>query len=262
VNERSTAEKTDTVGKALWVLQAMGNHPQGVQLAELAREGRFPLSTAHRLAMSLVREGFATFDESTRRYHLGLKLFALAARVSNAHGFAGAALPVLRDLAATTQEAALMSVLEGHHQLYVHYIKGPQQVNVIGEPGRLGPLHNTSMGKVLVAFAPDHVREELVANLPLEPTGPNTITQREKFAEEIAMVRKNGYALADEEHETGIHAVGVPVLGPDGTALAAISIASPSFRMSIEDCISIVPELTAAARKLTVLLPPRDVATS
>ena len=54
-----------------------------------------------------------------------------------------------------------MSVLEGHNQLYVHYVKGPQQVNVIGEPGRLGPLHNTSMGKVLIAFAPRDVRAEL-----------------------------------------------------------------------------------------------------
>lgn len=249
------------VGKALWVLQALGDYPQGVQLAELARQGGFPLSTAHRLAGSLVREGFATFDERTRRYHLGLKLFALAARVSNAHGFAGAALPVLQALAASTREAALMSVLEGRHQLYVHYVKGPQQVNVIGEPGRLGPLHNTSMGKVLVAFAPRELREELVAELPLDASGPNTITAREEFAEEIAEVRRRGYAIADQEHETGIRAVGVPVLGPDGTALAAISIASPSFRMSVEDCIDAVPELTEAARKLALLLPARDVAT-
>lgn len=67
------------------------------------------------------------FDESTRRYHLGLKPFVLAARVSTAHGSAGAALPILRELAASTQEAALMSVLEGQHQLYVHYVKGPRQ---------------------------------------------------------------------------------------------------------------------------------------
>ena len=156
------------VGKALWLLQALGDYPDGVQLAELARRGGFPLSTAHRLAASLVRDGFATFDEPTRRYHLGLKLFALAARVSNAHGFAAAALPILRDLAATTQEAALMSVLEGQHQLYVHYVKGPRQVNVIGEPGRMGPLHNTSMGKVLVAFAPKEIRKDLLATLPLD----------------------------------------------------------------------------------------------
>lgn len=256
--ETNAPVKTDMVGKALWLLQAVGEYPEGVQLAELARRGSFPLSTAHRLAGSLVRDGFATFDESTRRYHLGLKLFALAARVSNAHGFAGAALPVLQELAASTREAALMSVLEGEHQLYVHYVKGPQQVNVIGEPGRLGPLHNTSMGKVLIAFAPREVRERLIAGVPLESTGPNTIVDRDEFAEEIAGVRRQGYAIADQEHENGIRAVGVPVLGGDGNALAAISIASPAFRMSIEECIDVVPQLTESARKLALLLPSRD----
>jgi IclR family acetate operon transcriptional repressor len=261
VTETPGPAKTDMVGKALWLLQALGEYPQGVQLTELARRGGFPLSTAHRLAAALVRDGFAGFDEATRRYHLGLKLFALAARVSNAHGFAGAALPVLQELAASTREAALMSVLEGQHQLYVHYVKGPQQVNVIGEPGRLGPLHNTSMGKVLIAFAPRDIREELLTSLPLEATGPKTIVDREAFAHEIATVRELGYAVADQEHEAGIRAVGVPVLGPDGSALAAISIASPSFRMSVEDCIDVVPRLTEAARQLALLLPAREAAT-
>jgi IclR family transcriptional regulator, acetate operon repressor len=140
-------------------------------------------------------------------------------------------------------------------------VKGPQQVNVIGEPGRLGPLHNTSMGKVLIAFAPRDVRAELLENLQLDSTGPNTITDREEFAEQIAYVRRKGFAIADQEHETGIRAVGVPVLGPDGNALAAISIASPSFRMSVEDCVDVVPQLTEAARKLALLLPARDNAT-
>jgi IclR family acetate operon transcriptional repressor len=250
-------EKTDMVGKALWLLEALGNYPEGVQLAELARRGGFPLSSAHRLAAALVRDGFAEFDESTRRYRLGLKLFTLASRVSSAHGFAGAALPILQELATTTREAVLMSVLEGQHQRYVHYVKGPQQVNVIGEPGQLGPLHNTSMGKVLIAFAPKELRQHLTETLPLEATGPNTITQRDDFIEQIAEVRQRGYAIADQEHETGIRAIGVPVLGDDRNALAAISVASPVFRLSVNDLIDLAPTLTEAARHLAVLLPYR-----
>lgn len=116
----------------------------------------------------------------------------------------------------------------------------------------------TSMGKVLIAFAPRQTRQDLLTALPLVSTGPNTITDREKFVEEIETVRRQGYALADQEHEAGIRAVGVPVMGPDGTALAAISIASPSFRMSLEDCIDVVPQLAEAARNLALLLPSRE----
>ena len=79
----------------------------------------------------------------------------------------------------------------------------------------------------------------------------------DKVLQIISAVRQRGFAIADQEHETGIRAVGVPVLGPDGHALAAISIASPSFRMSVEDCVDVVPTLTDAARRLALLLPSR-----
>jgi IclR family acetate operon transcriptional repressor len=246
------------VGKALRVMQAIGSGPiDGRTLTELARETGYPLSTVHRLVATLAREGFVESDEQTKRYRVGLTVFALAQRVSSARGYDGIALPVLRRLATETQESALMSIRDHHNQLYLHHIHGPRQINVIGEPGTPGPLHCTAMGKVLVAFAPPDVRDELVASLELSPRGPNTITARSAFGEEIARIRTQGYAIADEEHEEGIRALGVPVLAADGTATAAISIAAPSFRMSRDELVDKVPTLTAAAHELSLKLPPR-----
>jgi DNA-binding IclR family transcriptional regulator len=148
-------------------------------------------------------------------------------------------------------------VLDRGNQLYLHHIHGPSQLNVIGEPGNRGPLYCTAMGKVLIAFAPAEVRDKLVATLELQQRGPRTITDRQAFAEEIARVRDDGYAIADEEHEAGIRAVGVPVLTADGTAGAAISIAAPSFRKSREQLVALVPTLTLAARELALTLPAR-----
>ena len=113
------------------------------------------------------------------------------------------------------------------------------------------------MGKVLIAFAALEERSELLETLELTPLGPNTITDRDAFAEEIAEVRAHGYALADQEHEEGIRAVGVPVKSAAGVATAAVSVAAPAFRRSREDMIDLVPRLTAAARELEVLLPVR-----
>src|SRR6185369_11253696 len=116
----------------------------------------------------------------------------------------------MQNLSAETREASLMSVLDGDRQLYVHYVDGPQQVSVIGEPGKHGPVHSTAMGKVLVAFAAPDVREHLLETVDLPATGPNTITDRDAWRAEIARVQRDGYAVADEEHEGGIRAVGVP----------------------------------------------------
>lgn len=256
MNDATDADaKRDMVGKALLLLDHLSAYPSGVPLSTLSRETGFPLSTCHRLAAALIRDGFATFDEDSKRYSLGLKVFSLAQYVAHRRGFAGSALPALEELTGQTRETSLMSVRSGHHQLYVHHVQGPQQVSVIGTPGALGPLHCTSMGKVLVAFAPDAERKSLVDDLDLVAATPRTISDRGAFAEMIDQVREEGYAVADEEHEIGIRALGVPVLDPDGRAVAAVSVAAPSYRMEMARMLDLLPHLKAAAERLAIVLP-------
>lgn len=247
----------DMVGKALRLLVLLGDEPDGLGLSDLARRAGYPVSTTHRLLASLAREGFVSTDPE-RRWSLGLRLFELGQRVSHARGFAGVALPVMERLAAQVGEPTLMSVLEGDRQLYVHYVEGVrQQVQITGEPGELGPLHCTSMGKVLIAFAAAADRERLVDTVSLERLGPNTITDRDRFREEIEKVHAQGWAVADEEHEAGIRAVGVPILGPDGVAIAALSTAAPAFRATMTQLEAHVPLLQKAAAELAAALPRR-----
>src|SRR6478752_7402254 len=127
---------TDMVAKALSLLDLLGDYPHGAALSDLATRSGFPLSTTHRLLASLIRGGFA-----------------------------GTVLPQMEWLSQQTDEAVLMSVLDGDHQLYVHYVQGPQQVGVIGERGRHGPLHCTAMGKGLLAYAPREQSERLVETI-------------------------------------------------------------------------------------------------
>lgn len=250
------SQRSDMVGKALRLLTLLGEAPEGVTLSELARQAGYPVSTTHRLLASIAREEFAVLDEE-RRWSLGLRMFELGQRVLHARGFAGVATPVLQRLTRQTGEPSLMSVLEGHQQLYVHYVEGTQQIQITGEPGRRGPLHCTSMGKCLIAFAPDRHREEMLTELDLPAMGPNTITDRQRFRSEIDTIRARGYAVSDEEHEAGIRAIGVPVLDPSGTAAAALSTAAPAFRSSIEEMHAYLPPLHQAAKELAIGLPRR-----
>jgi DNA-binding IclR family transcriptional regulator len=253
--QRGDRPDSDAVGKALRLLCLLGEHPDGVGVSRLARDAGYPVSTTHRLLTSLQRDGFVRSDRESRRYSLGLRMFELGQRVSQARGFTGVALPVMQDVTARTGEPTLMSVLDGRHQLYVHHVQGPHRIRVIGEPAKHGPLHCTSMGKCLIAFASDEVRAELVDDIELTPLGPNTITDRARFREEIQRVREQGYAVSDEEHEAGVRAVGVPVVGPQGIALASLSTPAPAYRMTMEELTRFLPCLLDAAGQLAVLLP-------
>lgn len=247
------APRQDMVGKALLLLTRLGEYPDGVMASELARRCGFPLSTAHRLLGALVRDGYASFEPATKRYSIGLRVFQLAQGVLRAHGFSGLARPVLEDVSAATREATLLAVRDGERQLYLYSIEGPQQVRVVGEPGKHGPLHCTAQGKVLVAFAEPDVREYLVTNLALDHQGPQSITSRSRFREEIEAVRERGYAIADEEHEAGIRAVAVPVLVGEHVA-AALATAAPAYRMTVEQLEAQVPRLTEASQALAVMM--------
>ena len=248
-------EARDMVGKALGLLDLLAGHPDGAGVSQLARAAGYPVTTTHRLLASLQRAGYVRSEDG--RYALGLRLFELGQRVSHARGFSGVALPVMQRVTAATREPTLMSVLDGVHQLYVHYVEGPQQVQITGTPGHLGPVHCTSMGKCLVAFQPGDVRRRLVAEAELTPFTPHTISDRDAFAEEVERIRERGWALADEEHEEGIRAVGVPVLGPDGHAVAALSTAAPAYRTDLDTLRGFLPALRDAAAELAALLPAR-----
>jgi len=249
----AAAPSRDMVGKALSLLSLLGEHPHGAVASVLARESGFPLSTAHRLLGTLVREGYAKFDPSSRQYTVGLRIFQLAQTVSVAYGFAGMTRPILDGVSALTHEATLLAVLDGDRQLYVHTVQGPQQVRVVGEPGTHGPLHCAAVGKVLVAFSPEGVRRHLTETLALDRFTANTITDRAAFRAEIDAVHDRGYAVADEEHEAGIRAISVPIF-VNQSVVAAVAIAAPAFRTSVEQLVEHLPSLQDAARSLSTVM--------
>ena len=249
--------RTDMVGKALGLLVLLGDEPRGASAAELSRRAELPFSTTYRLLGSLTRDGFVDYEPDGRRYHLGLRVFQLGQRVSNHHGFAGTALPILRRVTEKTGEATILSVRDGNHHLTVNKVDGPQTFRVTSDPGHLGALHTTSVGKALVAFAEDAERGRLVEELELEPLTEFSITDREAFRSEIDQVRRRGYAVMDEENELGMRAVAVPVFNAQGYAFASLAAAVPVFRLTLDDLVALVPVLQEAAGELAARLPQR-----
>ena len=251
------AERPDMVGKALSLLVLLGDEPRGASAADISRRAELPFSTTYRLLGSLARDGFVDYEPEGRRYHLGLRIFQLGQRVSNHHGFAGTALPILRRVTERTGEATILSVRNGLHHLTVSKVDGPQIFRVTSDPGHLGSLSTTAVGKALVAFADDAERERLLLELPLEALTERSITDRDAFRREIDEVRRCGYAVMDEENEAGMRAVAVPLLNSQGHAFASLATAVPVFRLSLEELEAHVPVLQEAAAELADRLPQR-----
>jgi DNA-binding IclR family transcriptional regulator len=142
-------------------------------------------------------------------------------------------------------EAVVLSVLEGDAAVDVAQVDGPHRVGMRHWVGQRSPLHASSDGKVLLAWAADG------APRTLAPLTPRTITARDALAAEVAAVRERGWATVEGELEEGLNGVAVPVLA-GGRCVAALSVSGPAYRLPPERLAALAPRLARAAAEIAV----------
>ena len=221
-----------TVTNTLRLLQQFTYEEPVLGVSELARRLGSGKSTVHRMLTTLVAEGFVmkTADD---RYRLGFKLYELGQLVVHTTQLRDVAHPFLEDLRNESGEAAQISLLDGLEVVYVERFESPSTLRLFGRIGRRMPAHATSSGKCLLAYAPDEVVDAVIAG-GLRRLAPRTITTGSLLRQALAETRQRGYAVSFEESEIGVASVGAPVFGHDGKAMAAISVAGPSLRMTLD----------------------------
>lgn len=247
-------DKSGTVAKAVTLLDALGDHPHGATVSEIAESAGYPFSTVYRLLNTLVHTGFLVFEPSSRKYRLGLRVFQLGQKVAHARGFSGTALPALEHLTDETGESSIMAVLDGDRCLTVHTVDGPK-FRQTTDPGDYSPLHTSAIGKCLLAFADDRQREHLLATLELTPRTANSITDRDVLRAQIDTIREQGWAGQQEENDQGMAALAAPIRSGSARHMATVALAAPLFRQDLATLQQFVPELQRVAGSLAAELP-------
>ena len=250
-------DRSGTVRKGLALLEMLAEYPHGATAGQLVADSGYAFSTCYRLLSTLVDAGYAEYEPATKQYRLGLLLFAMGQKAATARGYAGTALPVMREVVEATGESCLLGVLDGDRFLTVHTVDGPHH-RITTDPGDRGELHTSALGRVLLAFTAPDVREDLVASLDLTARTERSLTDRERLRTIIAQVREQGWALQDQEHDDGMAALAVPVMSPGAPLQAALALAAPVHRCDPTELVQNVPLLREAADRLAVVLPQRS----
>jgi IclR family transcriptional regulator, acetate operon repressor len=118
-----------------------------------------------------------------------------------------------------------------------------RMVRMFTELGNRVPLHCTGCGKVLLAYQPDSVIASIIAETGLAGYTDKTITDPGQFQQELEMIRQQGYAVDNGEQEEGVRCLAVPVYGPKGKVVAAMSISGPSSRLDSRRTPALLPHL-------------------
>lgn len=143
--------------------------------------------------------------------------------------------PFLEELSREIGETVNLAIFEGTGIIYVDRIKTEQIININLSIGSRLPLHCTSMGKCLLAYLPDDELAEMLDRIEMLSLTPNTITDRGKLLEELQRVRERGFSLNNRELEVGLRSVAAPVRDDSNRVIAAVNIAVPSSRVTMEE---------------------------
>lgn len=219
-----------TVRNAARLLKAFLSREESLGVSELARRLGLGKSNVHRLLSTLVAEGLVEQDPHTGGYRLGIVMFELGEAVKVHLDLHAAAGPVLAHLREQTGESSQIGVLDGDEVVYVDRLESAHSLRLFTETGRRVPAHCTSSGKILLAHAGDQEREAYLADAPLTPFTPHTITDPGRLREELAAVRGRGWAEAINEREIGVASIAAPIRDVHGAVVAAISIGAPIAR--------------------------------
>jgi IclR family KDG regulon transcriptional repressor len=235
------------VYKALQVLIALGAEQRPLTLTEICHRVRLPKTTVYRYLQTLAQCGFVTHDRSADMYHLGARLFELGQLAGKQLRIRDVALPVMATLRDRFNETVNLGILDGHDVVYVEMVESHHSLRMQAQLGSRDPAYSTALGKAMLAFLDDPTR-----HLParLTPRTVYTLHTRASVLQSLATIRKQGYALDDQENEDGARCVGAPIFEYPGRVTAAISVSAPASRLGREQ----VAEVAAAVREAAAII--------
>lgn len=212
----------------------------GAGVTELADELDLPKSSVHNYLSTLEQEEYVVKEEA--EYYVGLRFLDLGRYARQRNDLYETARPELEAVAEETGELVNLLVEEHGQGVYVCRVRGDRAVNVAASTGHRVSLHNTGLGKAVLAHTPEERVDAILDEHGMSAETEHTITDRDELKSELAAVRERGVAFDREERLEGLRCVAVPLLDLDDRPVGAISVAGPTSRMQGERYESELPQ--------------------
>jgi IclR family KDG regulon transcriptional repressor len=241
------------ISKVLRILEALQGSSAGLGLKAICDRTGIHKSTAHRFLKHLERERYLIRTEAGA-YLIGPRLSQLSARGNQEATLQAVARPILWELWKSTQETVNLAVLDQRTVLYVDVIESPHEFRLSSRVGTRRSAHVTALGKALVAFLPRESQETILDSITFQAATQRTIGNLVQFRQELEKVRRQGYAVDDEEAVQGARCVSAPILNSAGEPIAAVSVSGPVTRVSPNLVNALAGAVTSAAGAISAAM--------
>jgi IclR family pca regulon transcriptional regulator len=250
---------SQSLERGLMILASFTPDRPALGISELAQRLGFTRSTTHRYVATLARLGYLEQDAATRKYRLAIRVLDLGFTVLGSLELREIAGPHLQRLTGTTGLTSNLAIRDDTDVILIDRIRGrPGRYHHLESNLHAGsriPSYCSATGKALLAFLPPADLDGLLDRVELLPHGPRTLTSRAALTTELAAVRRTGIAVNDEELESGLRSIAVPLRSRAGRVVAAVNLASPWSPVPMAQLVDqLGPALQATARQISALV--------
>ena len=212
------------------LLRCFNRHQPALSIPEVAEQMGLNRTTAYRFLYTLRHLGLLEYDAETRRYSLSTGVLQLGFDYLNSLTLVESAIPLLRALRDDLGESTHLGVLEGSAVVYLARVPVDRIISATVSVGARLPAASTSMGRVLLAHLSEEVLKSALRGVDLRPRttqSPSSVAQLRAVLENV---RRDGYAITDQEFEPGVFSIAAPVRDRTNQVVAAINVTGPTDR--------------------------------
>lgn len=240
--------KISSLEKGMQVIELLADKGT-LSVTDVARSLDQNRSASHRFLATLKEMGYVIQDDRSR-YRLSLKLFEMGNKIANITEIRSVVRPYMRQLSNRHGETVNLGRIEGDTVVTIDVVLGTEVIRFDAHIGQRSPVHTLAMGKAILAFRTEEEQRQYLDNAEFNVVTEKTIRNRKAFEKELQKVRKQGFAIDDEEWAIGLKCVSAPIINHSPYPSYAISISGPSQRMTAKKLDIIRKDLVKMCREI------------
>jgi IclR family acetate operon transcriptional repressor len=261
VEPKSNADNPDPrdggvqcVDRALLIIETLAEDDEGYRLSDLAVRTGLSTSTAHRLLATLEKRRFVQFDRYESKWHVGAQSFAVGATFARRRNFVAQAMPYLRKLRDQTRETANLAVVDDETIIVLTRMESREIMRSLTKVGGRVAMVASGVGKAVLATYSDEDVNAIIHRQGMPRLTEKSIVRPSELFRELEAIRRQGYAVDDEEARLGLRCVAAVVYNNCSEPLAAISVSGMTSRLTDDRLPALGRTVREIAAELTVAL--------
>ncbi|MBR0824058.1 helix-turn-helix domain-containing protein [Bradyrhizobium manausense] len=243
-----------SVDRALSIIETLAEDDEGYRLSDLAVRTGLSASTVHRLLATLESRRFVQFDRAESKWHVGVRSFTVGASFARRRNFSAQAIPYLRKLRDLTRETANLAVVDDEFIIVLTRMESREIMRSLTQVGGRVAMVTSGVGKAVLATYSDEDVGAVIRHHGMPRLTEKSIVRPSDLFKELEKIRKQGYALDDEEACMGLRCIAAVVYNDCAEPLAAISVSGMTSRMTDDRLPEIGQIVREVAGELTVAL--------